>query len=154
MAQVGDNIKRARINSGVSQEELARVIGATKSTISKYELGHREPSLNTIQRIADALAVDFLDLVEISGDTKAVNHILKSAEDGKKAGKRIVWRDNNLHMVELSPSEKILIATKKLNAEGLREAVKRIEELTEIPRYRRQEIADDTQEAFTSPNDE
>lgn len=63
MDTVGVRIKDARQKAGLSQEELARTIETTKSTISKYEKGLRQPRLEQLQAIADALGVDINWLV-------------------------------------------------------------------------------------------
>lgn len=63
MNQLGKNIKRFRLEKGLSQEALASAIGVKKSAISKYELGHRQPSLETIHSIASILSVPFYDLL-------------------------------------------------------------------------------------------
>lgn len=137
MSDIGERIKHARQIKGMSQETLARAIGSTKSTISKYELGHREPSLDTIQRIADALRIEFFDLVVPTGDQASVDGLLTEVEDAKKRGLRVVWKNDNLYLTAPSKEQKILLAFDKLNAKGREVAVKRVEELTEIPKYQR-----------------
>lgn len=137
MSDIGERIKHARQIEGMSQETLARAIGSTKSTISKYELGHREPSLDTIQRIADALRIEFFDLVVPTGDQASVDGLLTEVEDAKKRGLRVVWKNDNLYLTAPSKEQKILLAFDKLNAKGREVAVKRVEELTEIPKYQR-----------------
>lgn len=137
MSDIGERIKHARQIEGMSQETLARAIGSTKSTISKYELGHREPSLDTIQRIADALRIEFFDLIVPTGDQASVDGLLTEVEDAKKRGLRVVWKNDNLYLTAPSKEQKILLAFDKLNAKGREVAVKRVEELTEIPKYQR-----------------
>lgn len=139
MSDIGERIKHARQIKGMSQETLARAIGSTKSTISKYELGHREPSLDTIQRIADALRIEFFDLVVPTGDQASVDGLLTEVEDAKKRGLRVVWKNDNLYLTAPSKEQKILLAFDRLNAKGREVAVKRVEELTEIPKYQRKE---------------
>jgi len=39
------------------QEELARRVGVSKGTISRYESGTRDPSFSMVERIAGALGV-------------------------------------------------------------------------------------------------
>lgn len=46
---------------------------------------------------------------------------------------------DSIYSVHRKPQDRILSALDKLNLSGLYEAIKRIEELTEIPRYRRQD---------------
>lgn len=139
MSDIGERIKHARQIKGMSQETLARAIGSTKSTISKYELGHREPSLDTIQRIADALRIEFFDLVVPTGDQASVDGLLTEVEDAKKRGLRVVWKNDNLYLTAPSKEQKILLAFDKLNAKGREVAVERVEELTKIPEYQRKE---------------
>ena len=139
MSDIGERIKHARQIKGMSQETLARAIGSTKSTISKYELGHREPSLDTIQRIADALRIEFFDLVVPTGDQASVDGLLTEVEDAKKRGLRVVWKNDNLYLTAPSKEQKILLAFDKLNPDGQKVAIERVEELTEIPKYQRKE---------------
>lgn len=53
--ELGQRIKNARKRCGINQETLAHAIGVTKSTISKYELGLREPSFEQLCKIANFL---------------------------------------------------------------------------------------------------
>lgn len=52
-----ENLKEARLKSGLSQKELSENIGVAKSTYSLYESGKREPNVNTIKKIASTLNV-------------------------------------------------------------------------------------------------
>ena len=52
-----DNLKEARLKSGLSQKDVAENIGVAKSTYSLYESGNREPNVNTIKKISDYLNV-------------------------------------------------------------------------------------------------
>ena len=53
-----DMLKYLRTRDGYSQMELAKKIGVSKSTISMYELGNREPDFETLETIADLFNVD------------------------------------------------------------------------------------------------
>jgi transcriptional regulator with XRE-family HTH domain len=44
-----------RMRVGISQEELARRVGTTKSAISRLESGRHRPNVETLQRIAEAV---------------------------------------------------------------------------------------------------
>lgn len=144
MVEVGRRIKELRQQKGKSQEELALAIGSTKSTISKYELGHREPSLETIQKIADALRVSFLDVVELNGspNNSSIKEFMEEVRQAEKNNQKVIWGGDGLYFVDLTPDERIMFAFDRLNEEGRNEAVKRVEELTEIPKYRLQEPQD------------
>lgn len=55
---VGDRIRTARKQRGLTQEALSRSIGLeTQSALSRYESDEREPTLETIKKIARALDV-------------------------------------------------------------------------------------------------
>lgn len=48
----GSNLLKLRKQKKISQEELAKFINSTKSTISKYERGVVDPTLDVAKRIA------------------------------------------------------------------------------------------------------
>lgn len=52
-----ENLKEARLKSGLSQKDLSENIGVAKSTYSLYESGKREPNVDTIKKIASVLNV-------------------------------------------------------------------------------------------------
>lgn len=49
---VGKRIQQAREEAGLSQEELASMLGLTQSALSNYELGKRRLHLANLQEIA------------------------------------------------------------------------------------------------------
>lgn len=63
MQNVGENIKQARLRQDMTQEQLAAALNTTKSAISRYELGKREPSLALLYEIARVLDVRIEDLM-------------------------------------------------------------------------------------------
>lgn len=58
-----ENLKKARLNNGLSQAQLAELLGVAKSTYSMYESGKREPNIQTIRKIADILGVSVDELL-------------------------------------------------------------------------------------------
>ena len=59
---IGDRIRSARKEKGLTQSELAEKLGISYMVISQYERGIRNPKLDTVRRIADALGVDMQSL--------------------------------------------------------------------------------------------
>lgn len=55
--EIIEKMKTLRNRRGWSQAALAIEVGVAPSTISMYESGQREPDLETIEKIADALGV-------------------------------------------------------------------------------------------------
>jgi len=51
-----------RLAHGLTQQELAKHLGISPVTISGYENGHREPTIEMLERIADYfdVTVDYL----------------------------------------------------------------------------------------------
>lgn len=60
---IGQRIKEARKNAGLTQRELAEKSGSATGTIQQYELGKRQPRIEPLQRIASALGVPVQQLI-------------------------------------------------------------------------------------------
>ena len=61
----GTKIKEIRKQKGLTQKQLGDLCGIADSNIRKYENGKQNPKIETLQKIADALGCDILDLMEI-----------------------------------------------------------------------------------------
>ena len=59
-----DMIKRTRIRSGLSQNDLARMTGFSAASISRWEAGKRAPSVETFEAIMAALGAEIHVIVE------------------------------------------------------------------------------------------
>lgn len=60
---LAENIKKLRKQHNLSQEELAKKAGVTYSTLIKLESGvNKNPTIKTIQQLADALQVTLDEL--------------------------------------------------------------------------------------------
>lgn len=57
MSITADRIKECRENQGLSMTKLAEKTGLTLSAISQFESGERDPSLESLKKLADALQV-------------------------------------------------------------------------------------------------
>lgn len=57
MPTIGELIKNARKKQNLTQEDLAELVGTTKSAISYYELNRRLPRYNMLLKIATALDI-------------------------------------------------------------------------------------------------
>lgn len=51
-------LKSARANAGLSQTALAKAVGLSQSYLAQLEAGDREPSLETIKSLANALSLN------------------------------------------------------------------------------------------------
>jgi HTH-type transcriptional regulator/antitoxin HipB len=55
--QIGEEVRRLRMERGLSQQELAQRMGLPQSVIARLEAGGVEPRLSTLDRVAQALGV-------------------------------------------------------------------------------------------------
>jgi len=60
VAAVADQVAGRRQAKGLSQRELAELVGTTQSAIARLERGGRPPRIDTLLRIADALDCDLV----------------------------------------------------------------------------------------------
>lgn len=62
MAKLGARLAYLRRQKGLSQRELAKLLGVAQSTIAMYEGGNRTPDPEMLQRIADffGVSLDYL----------------------------------------------------------------------------------------------
>lgn len=85
------DIKSARLKVGMTQKELAKIIGVTKQTIINYEKGTTEPSWERLEDIAKALKVNvdelfpYSELGEKKGDLKWAEHLDRLANNWQYA---------------------------------------------------------------------
>jgi transcriptional regulator with XRE-family HTH domain len=64
----GNRLRESRLAAGLSQSELEDISGIPKARLSRYENGHVEPSIQTLNRLARALNVSEASLL---GDERA-----------------------------------------------------------------------------------
>ena len=62
--QLGKNMKRIRAKKGMSQGDIARALEVDRGYISNIENGKKNPTLATIQKLADALKVSADELIK------------------------------------------------------------------------------------------
>lgn len=70
--ELGQKIKQARIQKGLTQEELGNIVGLQKSAIAKYENGRVvNIKRSTLQKLAKALDLRGSDLIIESNPKEA-----------------------------------------------------------------------------------
>lgn len=62
-AEVGASIRQIRKSRGMTQFQLAEVLGKTLRTVQKYETGDIELTISGLEQVADALNVEPMDLL-------------------------------------------------------------------------------------------
>jgi transcriptional regulator with XRE-family HTH domain len=57
MINIGEKLKSLRILKGISSSELEKICGVSQATISKIENNIQSPSIETLNKICDALEI-------------------------------------------------------------------------------------------------
>ena len=94
---VGENITKIRKEKKLTQKALGKLCGMSEAQIGQYENGLRNPKMETLEKIANALDISYFELLDISETTKESNiqkitlnvEIKNIDEETKKAEKLI-----------------------------------------------------------------
>lgn len=62
-----EEIKNSRRKKGLSQEQLAKISGLSRSSIINFEKGYRDPRVKDLKKIARALDVSIEQLIAENG---------------------------------------------------------------------------------------
>lgn len=72
-AAFGRTLRKHRLEAGLSQETLALEAGLQRNYISLLELGHNQPTIGTIFKIAAVLELNPADIVQDTQDVLETN---------------------------------------------------------------------------------
>ena len=167
-----EKMRKARKAAGLTQDDIAKILGVNRATISKYETGLIDPSIDQLEAIANALSMRPFELMSpemqevfFSGYNMLYHtrryHAASTEEDAldasddafdlisyfdeldefgqKRALACVRAATGRPPIIDAEPPHDIdltVTALYRLNSTGQKEARKRVEELTEIPRYR------------------
>lgn len=142
---VGEIIKKLRLQKGLTQKELGDKCGMADSAIRRYELGGANPKIETLQKIAEALGVPVSVLKDFSEHKQDIinkNPMLSTFQQMGDLENEPLAQSILQHFVvgslDMTEDKQALIYDyNKLNESGRTEARKRIAELTEIPKYQK-----------------
>lgn len=129
---LGENIRFLRTKKGYSQDDIASKLGYKSfTTIQKWESGVSEPPLKALKKLSEIFNIDMNDLAtkKLSTDTNNDNNVYYLDVGG------IVIEVNSAKQEQTEAAKRILAYCNKLNDKGIKEAAKRVEELTYIPEY-------------------
>ena len=60
---MGEKLKAVRLAAGLTQGQLAELVGVQQRDISRWENGHREPGVLIVKKMAQALGCSMDELV-------------------------------------------------------------------------------------------
>ena len=95
----GERLRKLRIEKGLNQQDLADMVGVSKSSISCYEKETRSPKSETI--------IDFIQIFGVNADyLLGSDSIIKVVED-KKRPYRALTKEEVIFLEELKKNEMI-----------------------------------------------
>lgn len=142
---IGEGIKEARKNKGLSQQELGDMLGVSQAMIAQYENGKRVPKIETLERIANALGGTVLYteknthhiMIPGEGDLFSIYPALSSPEKRQKA----LQKRRSFERLK-----KFRAYYDELNENGQRKTIEYAKDLTKIPEYRKETKSEKTEE--------
>ncbi len=117
-----DDLYKFRQKTGMSQKEFAEKVGVSQAAINMWENGKRSPQLQHVFKIVDSFNISLIDLIP------EMTRLKKFLEEEE-------YEDFIKPHNETSEEKCLLVDYHKLNDTGKKEARKRVQELTEIPKY-------------------
>src|SRR4051812_17383546 len=98
--ELGAKLKEVRRGKGITLQEVARETGLSKSFISQIEAGDANPSIGSLKKIADALAMPLAGLFEAeTNGTDPGVYARFDAFNGQKDDVRVVRGDRRKMLV-------------------------------------------------------
>lgn len=122
---IGERMKRLRIEKGMTQEEVGKILGITKGAVQKYENGH----------ITNLRADMIKQLCILFGIAPAYFIFDNVAEDYSSSNSRDLRKMVIMHFGERFVS--FLDVLNMLNEDGRQKVIDYTNDLAEIGRYKR-----------------
>jgi transcriptional regulator with XRE-family HTH domain len=99
-ATIGAQIAQRRTQRGISAAELARRAGLSKGTMSAIESGTANPTIATLEALAEALRIPLTDLLTRTISTEPVHVVGTAIADGE-AKRELLQRISGGHTLEI-----------------------------------------------------
>lgn len=117
-----NNLKKLRLEKNLTVEQVSKLVGIPRSTLTLYENNKRQPRKKIWEKLADYFGVDVAYLMGIS-DIPHIEEALKQLDI--KDVKRIPQTQAIVNLIDT------------LNEDGLNAAVQQLTLLTKITEFRR-----------------
>lgn len=122
---IGDNIRLFRNCVELTQKQLGDLVGVSPEVIDQYERGEKTPRATMLRSMGQVFCIP---VEEFLSDGESTDLYRRSKRD----------MDTKLDKLETNhfgQEEELISCFKQLNGLGQQEAIKRLQELTEIPKY-------------------
>lgn len=151
-----ERLKEARKKAGYTQAQIANKLNITVQSYSQYETGKRNPKKETLEKIADALNLEYSYTREgeaffyetepeytgkIIDSRKSMLDILLNdlGFNGKQLADAILNDTYSANVKQVDFLDKMDILGEKLNDCGKDKVIEYAEMLTKIPEYKKEE---------------
>lgn len=170
MADIAARLKRFRLNTKMTQQELAMRLNVSQNAIFNWENGKREPNFEMVEKIATVLNVspgqimgwdeeyrklgielDTLEEAFKNGEIKEADfwetfqryiNLYRDEFELEKKIENIARKEKTPEQLSLHNDTKILNFFHSLNIPGQNKAIEQVELLTKIPEYRKEQESD------------
>ena len=158
-SEIGRRLKKARIDAGLKQADVAKILGITYQAISNYERGVNRVDTDTLQRLCSVYNIKVSDLLRTPARTSEMLSMYRGASTSEEKQHLLsIWgvpdflieETNNqrepdtkplqsMHELVLTPDElsRISAAMSQMNQEGRERAVELVEDLAAGGRYKK-----------------
>lgn len=105
---VGERIRNARKNAGLTQKQLGEKCGIAEPTIRRYELGKLNPKYETLQKIASALEIPLSQILPINEQIglAALDYLSPETNEGRSRQLHLSFdllsEDNQIKVIDYS----------------------------------------------------
>lgn len=86
---LGNNLFQARKKAGLSQESVAKKLGVSRQTISKWETDETIPDIYQSKKLAKLYNLTLDELIDFDIDIKEIEEIIKNTDEEKES--KINW---------------------------------------------------------------
>jgi len=114
---VGRNLRRLRVQRGLSLERLSKASGVSRAMLGQIELGQSAPTINVLWKISHALGVPFSGLISTTG--AGGTRVMRAPQ-----AKKLMSHDGNFSSRALFPFDE----SRRVEFYELRLAARSIEE--------------------------
>lgn len=128
------DLKQRRLDLGLTMLEVAKIVGVSEATISRYESGNiKNMRRDRINKYAQALSIDpTLLLNEVEWD-KAAEEFEKGLQSDSEWLKK--YLSERFSDEDVSTAYELIIQLPQFNKEGLIKILERMDELSEVKKY-------------------
>ncbi|MGF7431057.1 helix-turn-helix transcriptional regulator [Thermoanaerobacterium thermosaccharolyticum] len=114
----GERLSQLRKEKGLTQEELAKALNMTRSSLSLYEIGKRDPDTDTLKKIADFFNVSTDYLLGQTDIRNQADEITQAVEDDPELAE--FWND----LKQREDLKLLFKQTKKLSPKAIKQVMR------------------------------